>query len=104
MADRYKVVIAPLPVEQLEELGLTDRARKAIRDARVDPGQAGKQLTGSLYPYRRLKVGRCRIIYRVAPEGEPREVLFLYCGIRQQGSRKDVYERLRRMLKRGELE
>jgi mRNA-degrading endonuclease RelE of RelBE toxin-antitoxin system len=97
----YRVIIAPQLLEQLQEFGIVEQARSAIRDAMADPEKAGKQLTGSLYPYRRLRVGRYRIIYRVA--SDPPEARFLYCGLRKQGSRKDVYERLLRALRRGDL-
>ena len=98
---KYRVVLAPLLLEQLEELGIKDKAASAIRDAMSDPQAAGKQLTGSLYPYRRLKFSRYRIIYRVI--SDPPEVQFLYCAIRKEGSKKDVYRRLERVLRRGEL-
>ena len=94
MPEDYRVIIAPRLLEQPEEFGIVEQARNAIRDAMADPEKAGKQLTGSLYPYRRLRVGRYRIIYRVASDANPQEARFLYCGLRKQGSRKDVYERL----------
>jgi mRNA-degrading endonuclease RelE of RelBE toxin-antitoxin system len=102
MSKRYRVVIAPLLLEQLEELGLKDQARRAIRDAMSNPELAGKQLTGSLYPYRRLKLGRYRIIYRVLPD--PPEIRFLYCAIRKEGSKEDVYQRIERVIRRGKFE
>ncbi len=103
MPEGYRVIIAPLLLEQLQEFGMVEQARNAIRDAMADPEKAGKQLTGSLYPYRRLRVGRYRIIYRVASDANPPEARFLYCGLRKEGSRKDVYERLSRVLRRGDL-
>jgi mRNA-degrading endonuclease RelE of RelBE toxin-antitoxin system len=99
----YGVIVAPRLLEQLQEFGIVEQARSAIRDAMADPEQAGKQLTGSLYPYRRLRVGRYRIIYRIASDTDPPEARFLYCGLRKQGSKKDVYERLIRALRRGDL-
>lgn len=104
MAKPYKVFISSRLLEQLRELGLVDQARGAIRDAISDPEQAGKQLTGSYFPYRRLKLSRYRIIYRVFPNADPPEAHFLYCAIRKEGSKKDVYRRLERVLRRGELE
>ena len=103
MTEDYRVIIAPQLLEQLEEFGIVEQARSAIRDAMADPEKAGKQLTGSLYPYRRLRVGRYRIIYRVASDTDPPEARFLYCGLRKQGTKKDVYERLYRVLRRGDL-
>lgn len=103
MPEGYRAIIAPRLLEQLEELGIVEQARSAIRDAMADPEQAGKQLTGSLYPYRRLRVGRYRIIYKIVADTDPPEARFLYCGLRRQGSKQDVYERLYRVLRRGEL-
>jgi mRNA-degrading endonuclease RelE of RelBE toxin-antitoxin system len=103
VSEGYEVIIASRLLEQLEEFGIVEQARSAIRDAMANPQQAGKQLTGSLYPYRRLRVGRYRIIYRISSDADPPEVRFLYCGLRKQGSRKDVYERLFRALRRGDL-
>ncbi|MGI8860675.1 MAG: type II toxin-antitoxin system RelE family toxin [Rubrobacteraceae bacterium] len=77
MPEDYRVIIAPQLLEQLEEFGIVEQARSAIRDAMANPEKAGKQLTGSLYPYRRLRVGRYRIIYRVASDANPPEARFL---------------------------
>ncbi len=103
MPEGYRTIIAPRLLEQLQELGMVEQARSAIRDAMADPEQAGKQLTGSLYPYRRLRVGHYRIIYRISSDTDPPEARFLYCGLRKQGSKKDVYERLYRVVRRGDL-
>src|SRR5215203_6273857 len=102
MPERYRAFLAPSLLDQLEELGIKHQARRAIRDAMNDPELAGKQLTGSLYPYRRLKLGRYRIIYRIY--SDLAEVWFLYCAMRKEGSKKDVYRQLERVLRRGGLE
>jgi len=102
MPERYRAFLAPSLLDQLEELGIKHQARRAIRGAMNDPELAGKQLTGSLYPYRRLKLGRYRIIYRIS--SDPAEVRFLYCAMRKEGSKKDVYRQLERVLRRGGLE
>ena len=96
---KLRPVISPELVEQLDEFGIKDRARRAIEDAMRDPHLAGRQLVKGLYPYRRLKVGRYRIIYRVVPE--MREVRFVYCGIRSEGSKRDVYAQFAKLLSRG---
>ncbi len=100
----YKLIIAPSLARQLEELGIMDQARDAIRGAMSDPEQAGKQLTGSFYPYRRLKFSRYRIVYRVARDTAPPEVRFLFAGIRKEGDKKDVYALLTKIMRRGGLE
>lgn len=100
----YKTVIAPSLLEQLHDLGIVEQAKEKIRDAMADPEQSGKQLTGALFPYRRLKFSRYRIVYRVAREADPPEARFLYAGIRKEGDKKDVYERLLKVIRRGDLE
>jgi mRNA-degrading endonuclease RelE of RelBE toxin-antitoxin system len=96
LAKQPKAVIAPSLVRQLKAFGIKDRAKRAIQDAMQDPDLAGRQLVRSLYPYRRLKVGRYRIIYRVVPEQG--EVRFVYCGMRKEGSKKDVYRAFARLM------
>ena len=104
MAQRHKVVLAPTLLAQLEDFGLVDQAKAAIRDAMTDPERAGKPLTGSFFPYRRLTLaGRYRLIYKVLPDANPPEVHFLFCGIRKGGSKKDVYELLAKAMRRGEV-
>jgi mRNA-degrading endonuclease RelE of RelBE toxin-antitoxin system len=101
---RYKVVISPLLAEQLEALGLVEQAKSAIRDAMSNPERAGKPLTGSLFPYRRLKISRYRLIYKIDLETDPVEVQFLFCAMRKEGTKQDVYRQLTRALRRGEIE
>ncbi len=96
---KLRPIIAPELAEQLDDFGITGRAKRAIEDAMRDPGLAGRQLVKGLYPYRRLKVGRYRIIYRVVLEKQ--EVRFVYCGIRNEGSKKDVYVKFAKELTRG---
>ncbi len=100
----YKLVIAPSLARQLEELGILDQARDAIRGAMSDPEQAGKQLTDSFYPYRRLKFSRYRTVYRVASNTAQPEVRFLFAGIRKEGNKKNVYTLLMKIMRRGGLE
>lgn len=104
MAPDYKLVIAPSLAGQLRKFGIVEQAKEAIRDAMADPEQAGKQLTGSFFPYRRLKFSRYRIVYRVVKDANPPEVRFLYAGIRKEGDKKDVYALLEKIMKRGGLE
>lgn len=104
MSGRYKLVFAPSLAVQLGELGILDQAKEKIREAMVDPEQAGKQLTGPFFPYRRLKFSRYRIVYRVERDADPPEARFLYAGIRKEGDKKDVYALLAKVMSRGELE
>lgn len=104
MAEEYRIVIAPKLLEQLRGFGIAQQSGDLIREAMKDPEQAGKQLTGSFFPYRWLKLSRYRIVYRVARDADPPEVRFLYAGIRKAGDKKDVYARLAKVIKRGEIE
>ena len=98
----YRIVIAPSAWKMLA--GISDRrVREKIRD-RIDglahePEKQGKPLTGELAGYRSLRAAgqRFRIIYRV----ERRQVLVyvVALGIRRQGSRRDVYELARKLLR-----
>jgi mRNA-degrading endonuclease RelE of RelBE toxin-antitoxin system len=104
LAQRHKVIFAPTLLAQLEEFGLVDQAKAEIRDAMADPERAGKPLTGSFFPYRRLTLaGRYRLIYKVLPDANPLEVQFLFCGIRKESSKKDIYELLAKAMRRGEV-
>jgi hypothetical protein len=100
LTQRHKVVLAPTLLAQLEEFGLVDQARAAIRDAMADPERAGKPLTGAFFLYRRLTLaGRYRLIYKVLHNANPPEVHFLFCGIRKESSKKDIYELLAKAMR-----
>lgn len=104
MASKPKLVLAPLFLEQIRELGIEDQTKDKIRDAMADPEQAGKQLIGPLFPYRRLTMGRYRIVYRVKRDADPPQAQFIYAGIRKDGAKKDVYAQLTKVLMKGDLE
>lgn len=103
MAAKPELVLAPLFLEQIRELGIKEQTKDKIRDAMADVEQAGKQLVGPLFPYRRLTMGRYRIVYRIRRETEPPQAHFLYAGIRKDGDKKDVYARLTKALRKGDL-
>ena len=98
----YRIVIAPVALRMLGEI--TDRRiQESIRD-RIDglvgdPDKQGKPLTGDLVGYRSLRaVGqRYRIIYRV--EREQVCVLIVALGLRTEGSKRDIYELARKLLR-----
>ena len=79
------------------------RVRESIRD-RIDglaqePENQGRPLMGDLLGYRSLRaVGqRYRVIYRV--EKGKVLVLVVALGIRKEGSKRDVYELARKLLR-----
>ncbi len=84
------------------------RVRRLIynRAARLadDPEKQGKPLTDELSGYRGLRAAgqRYRIIYRI--EKDTVLVLIVAVGIRAEGSRKDIYARAEKLLRRGTLE
>ena len=98
----YEVRIA-LPAERMLA-GIRDRrVRARIRD-RIDglaeePEKQGKPLTDDLAGFRSLRaVGqRYRIIYRV--ERDRVIVIVVALGIRKEGSRRDVYNLARRLVR-----
>jgi mRNA interferase RelE/StbE len=86
--------------------GLLEKARELEHSD--DPGKAHKPLTGPLAGYFRLTYARYRAIYMVDEEVLPDnstvaivKVLFVACGIRKEGDRKDVYRLAKKMLKLG---
>jgi mRNA-degrading endonuclease RelE of RelBE toxin-antitoxin system len=64
----------------------------------VDPHKRGRPLRGDFMGYRRVKAaGRYRIIFRV--EIPPAIVRVIAVGIRQAGSRQDVYQVARKRIR-----
>ena len=60
-----------------------------------DPEKQGKALVGELAGYRSLHVARHRVIYQV--EGD--RVILVAVGLRKQGDLKDVYSRVKKLLR-----
>lgn len=72
-------------------------ARK-IEGLKEAPNIQGKPLSGSLAKYRSVHAaGRYRIIYEVKPEEIT--VIVIAVGIRKDGSKVDVYETLKKLLR-----
>ncbi|MBI3762113.1 MAG: type II toxin-antitoxin system RelE/ParE family toxin [Chloroflexi bacterium] len=88
--------------EHLPELPKSIRtaALKKLRNLAGDP-KSGKPLTGDLRPYRTVRVGRYRIVYRYDPTEDVVWVVLI--AIRREGSRNDVYERLLKDLQSGKV-
>ena len=66
-----------------------------------EPTKLGKQLAGLLQPYRRIRVGRYRVLYSV--DEEKRVVTIALIGIRKEGDWGDVYRVADRLADRGWL-
>jgi mRNA interferase RelE/StbE len=93
MADPYRLRVAGPLTELLRSLhpGLKRKGRAGVDAIRDDP-RAGKELRDDLAGLRSFRVGRFRIIYRVAP----RRVIELIAV----GPRRTIYEETFRLLRR----
>ena len=98
----WEVVLTPQARVMLETVQ-DRRVRESIRD-RIDglaqePEKQGRPLMGDLLGFRSLRaVGqRYRVIYRV--EKGKVLVLVVALGIRKEGSKRDVYELARKLLR-----
>ena len=108
------------------EVQWTESARESLRDigsrtiqqkiiAKItdlseagEPELLGKPLVDQFQGLYRISFGRYRIIYRVfRDERNPHllriTVRVILTGIRKSGDKRDVYERLRRLVLRGEI-
>jgi mRNA interferase RelE/StbE len=102
----YEIFHAPRLKGMLE--AISDRRVRAKLIERIDglaedPELQGKALTDELRGYRSLRaVGqRYRVIYRV--ERAKVTVVIVAAGIRKAGSREDIYELARKLLRLGLL-
>ncbi len=98
----WEIVLTPQARLMLETVQ-DRRVRESIRD-RIDglaqePEKQGRPLMGDLLGFRSLRaVGqRYRVIYRV--EKGKVLVLVVALGIRKEGSKRDVYELARKLLR-----
>ena len=103
---KYQIIIAPFALRMLQ--GISDRRiRKTIRDRidhlAIEPEKQGKPLIGDLIGYRSLRSAgqRYRIIYKI--EGTKVTVHVVAVGIRKEGSKADIYELARKLLRLGLL-
>jgi len=69
---------------------------KKLAVLRSEPNY-GKPLWGPLKPYRSVRLGRYRVVYRYEPETDV--VWIVAVGIRRAGDRDDVYARISRLLR-----
>lgn len=104
---KYQVLIAPVAQRMLGSID--DRRIRQLIAERIDiltsePEKRGKPLSGELQGYRSLRaVGqRYRIIFRV--ERSRVLVYVIAVGLRREGSRNDVYELARKLVRLGLVE
>ncbi len=101
MSLRWQVIITPLARAHL--LAIADqRVRQAISQVidrlETDPERRGKPLTGDLAGFHSIRAAgqRYRIIYRIVERQV--HVYVVTVGLRQEGSRRDVYAQATRLL------
>lgn len=89
----FRLLYHPLIAEDIEDLpaNINERIKQAIEKRLLpDPARAGRPLKQSLMGHRKMRVGDCRVIYRV--QGDKIIVLKI-------GHRKDVYAKVEPRLK-----
>jgi len=93
---------AQLMLKGISDRRIRKKIGKRIDDLAVNPDQQGKALKGSLSGYRSVRaVGqRYRIIYRIIQSEIV--VIVVGVGLRKEGSKKDVYRQLSKLLGRKE--
>ncbi len=73
---------------------------KKLEMISTDP-HCGKPLSGILKRYRSIRLGRYRVIYRYAQESDIAWVVAT--GIRKEGSKQDIYEKVARLLRSSKI-
>ncbi|MEB3120839.1 MAG: type II toxin-antitoxin system RelE/ParE family toxin [Snowella sp.] len=101
MSQEYSIELTTIALEMLSEIKdqrHLQLLKKRIEQLQINPEQQGKALTDKLKGYRSIRaVGqRYRIIYQI--EQNLIIVYILGVGLRKQGSRKDIYNRLENFL------
>ncbi|MHB0867323.1 MAG: type II toxin-antitoxin system RelE family toxin [Thermoleophilia bacterium] len=96
---RARDALAAIPDRRIQKI-IFERARELS----AEPAKQGKPLIGELAGYRSLRAAgqRYRIIFRV--DGDRVLVLIVALGIRKAGSRKDVYDLARKLVRLGLVE
>lgn len=96
----YHIIIARSAVEMVSEI--SDRKaqksiKKAIGKLATDADKQGKPLVGPLRGYRSLRAyhQQYRIVYKII--GATVTVLVVAVGIRKEGDKNDIYERISKM-------
>ena len=100
----YQIEITPTALEALD--AITDRRTRSAIIRRIDalveePEKLGKPLRGWLSGFLSIRVvgQRYRVVYRVDDKKE--QVIVYMVGIRREGSRRDVYALVERLVQRG---
>lgn len=98
----YRVIIEPSALKMLGDISdrrVQEKIRSRIDGLAVEPEKQGKPLSGELSGYRSLRaVGQhYRIIYRIE---KAKVIVFVVgVGIRKEGSKADIYELAKKLLR-----
>ena len=94
----YRVFLTPTAKSMLAAITKPYRSTllKRVCGLKTDPEKQGIALVASLKGYRRLRVGRYRVIYQV--RRSKITVLVVTVGIRQEEGTADVYALARKLL------
>ncbi len=95
----YKIKYTKTAQEMLVSIQQPQRGTilDRIKKLETDPEKQGKALWGPLRAHRSLHVSRYRVIYRVVRDEV--QVFILYAGLRKQGSKDDVYELAKKLVR-----
>ncbi|MBI5179419.1 MAG: type II toxin-antitoxin system RelE/ParE family toxin [Nitrospinae bacterium] len=103
---QYRIEITPSPLSSVD--AITDRRVRNQIIERLDrlaenPASSGKPLSGEFAGYRSERAAgqRYRIIYRV--DEQSLTVIVVALGIRKEGSKKDIYQLAKKLLRSGLL-
>ena len=102
----YQIRFTTVAHEMFDDLG-DKRTKRIVRDRIAEladePEKRGKALTGTLKGFRSIQVaGRHRVIYRI--KADIITVLIIAVGIRQAGTRKDIYNWAQRLVRMNLIE
>ncbi len=99
----YAIALTDIAKQMLKEISdrrIRDKIAERIDQLAQDPDQQGKPLQGILAGYRSVRaVGRrYRVVYKVYQERVMVHIIGV--GIRKEGGKEDIYERLQKLFAR----
>lgn len=102
----FKIILSPLALEILGEIKdrrILEQIRDRIDQLSTDPDKRGKHMGKELRGLLSTRAAgqRYRILYRIGPK--PCTVEIVSVGIRKEGDKDDVYERLSKLVRAGLL-
>ena len=98
----YSIVMTPAAKQMLAEIGdvrIQQKIAEVIDRLKKDPEKQGKALTGELLGFRSIRAAgqRFRVIYKV--EEQRVLVIVLAVGLRREGDKRDIYQRIHKLIR-----